>query len=101
MAVGLTAGIWRVAALGALLVLLVAPSTARAATWDIQKLQVPPRYPGDFQKGALHAISCTSRSFCLAGGDSGRLLVSANPAGGPSTWRHFYVPPGTDSEGGP
>lgn len=80
---------------------LALSATAPAASWEIQKLPFQPRFEGDWEIGPLLAISCASRSFCLAAGQYGRIAVSSNPTGGPSAWRVYFGPEETDSSGPP
>jgi hypothetical protein len=42
---------------------------------------------------AFMAISCSSRSLCVAGDSSGNLFVSTRPRGGSSAWRSWYATP--------
>lgn len=101
---GMTAGSLSLAILASLVAcacMLVLPTPSPAATWKVQKLPFQPRYEGDPNLGHLLAVSCPSRSFCVAAGQNGRIAASENPTGGTSAWSTYLGPPRGDEEDRP
>ncbi len=49
----------------------------------------------------ITSVSCPSTSFCAAASQEGDVVVSSDPAGGPSTWKliHARIPVGSTSLG--
>ncbi|MHB8319395.1 MAG: hypothetical protein ACYDEP_09250 [Acidimicrobiales bacterium] len=50
-------------------------------------------HPGGQYSNLLSTIDCVGENFCIAGDDSGGIIVTSDPTGGPSAW-HVYVIPG-------
>ncbi len=74
----------------AIALLLQADSPAfAAATWESRQVEVGTR-PGD----GLYGVSCPTASSCVAVGNRGTVVTSANPGGGPEAWRSETVAPG-------
>ncbi len=90
-------------ALALLGMLALGPSHASAAEWKERRLYFAPRFPGELAQGLgpLLAVSCPSRSFCVAAGQIGMIGASTNPTGGTGDWKSFYGPKGSDPHGPP
>lgn len=80
---------------------LAEPPAPKAAEWSVQRLPFQPRYEGDTEPGPLLGISCPTASACVAAGVDSHIAASPNPTAGPSSWRLFSAPPGSDVTGPP
>jgi len=78
-----------VVAMVALLIQADSPALA-AATWESRQVPVGTR-EGD----SLFSVSCPTASFCVAAGNRGTIVTSANPAGDAGAWRSETVAPGS------
>jgi len=79
------------AAAGAQDKLLISRSPGSATPWQVFTLPfLLEESAGTFREN-LGPIWCTSSTLCVSAGDSNRLFVSTNPAGGASTWRAFSI----------
>jgi hypothetical protein len=78
--------------------LVAIPTSANAATWNVQKLGFQPRFKGDTQIGPLNGVSCPTRSQCTVVGSYGRIAFSGSPAAGAGAWSTGFVPSGSDNE---
>jgi hypothetical protein len=81
-----------------LLVALVAPAAAGAATWT--PTQLPPRTleSGGTDQVGLDDVSCPSGSLCVAVGGFDTIASSGSPTAGASAW-HVVTPPAPTGQG--
>jgi hypothetical protein len=76
-------------------VLTSADPARGGASWRVTRAAVPP-LNGAVNDGPALSCAAGSRVLC-AGVDNGQILVSTDPAGGPSAWRQVKVPITLDS----
>jgi hypothetical protein len=73
--------------------------TSGSSTWHLARVDAAPCLiecltagPGPLSEvGNLNAISCPAATLCVAGDWQGRIVASAEPAGGAPTWHSAYM----------